>query len=414
MPLNGLISLVDRKYISETNKSCDPLERVNDHLYKKRCDLDSHPMDVDGTRDSTASFTVCPQKELWHCFGCGTSGDRFEYVSQKFHVDHIESIHIVAELEGVDLTPYYENVSAEEQIKINLFNENNMARDIAHNNLLNSNSAMEYLLGRGISRESIIRYKIGYAPPMNNGIVDCFSSIGNSAALHLNRKDQFNNAILFPITDVNGRMRYFQSRPFNPLTGLKYIGASDTHPLFDETDRIYGFHLSKSGLYKNGGVLVGVEGAPDTIVCMQHGIIACGFLGTVVNQNTFDLLNKYRVNELVLLLDGDKAGRDRSLKISEKYLHLQTSVKLKVAMLPDSYDPDEYINKFGVDSLNEIINNAPYAIQYLIDSKWNEANTPTLKMEFMYSIQPYISLIHDKIMRSIIILFKFQIWLLNL
>lgn len=404
MPLNQLISLADARYTAETGKPCSPIERVNDHLYKKKCDLDEHPVDEkDGTKDSTASFTICPPKELWHCFGCGAHGDRFEYISKKFHVDHIEAIQIVAELQGFDLSSYYVELTMEEQIRNNLFKDNDKAREIAHNALLNDERALSYMHGRGITDESIEMFKLGYAPPLDSGNVTIFNEIGNSVALQLDRKDQFNDAILFPITDVNGRMRYFQSRPFKPYPGMKYIGGNDTHPLFEETDRIFGFNISKKMLMMNGGRLVGVEGAPDCIACIQVGIPACGFLGTVVNQMTFDLLQKYRVTELTLLLDGDKAGQDRSHKICENYMALQTNVRLKVATLPDGYDPDEYINEFGADSLKEIINNAVYAIQHLIDSKWQNANTVTGKIEFMYSIQPYMNAIDDTIVRNIMI-----------
>ena len=402
MDLDQFIILADKRYTTETGIRCDALEKVNDHLYKKKCDLDDHPIDNDGTRDSTPSFTVCPPKELWHCFGCGTSGDRFEYISRKFHVEHITSIKIAAEIQGMDLSSYYEEVSDEDKIKNELFNENNKARDIAYQSLLSNEHALNYLFGRGITKEAIDLFKIGYAPPIN-GNISQFDSIGNNIALQLDRRDQFNDAILFPITDVNGRMRYFQSRPFNPITGMKYIGGATNHPLYDETDRIFGFNISKKELYKNGGRLVGVEGAPDAIACIQQGIPACGFLGTVVNQNTFDLLNKYRVTELILLLDGDKAGRDRSFKICEKYLGLKTSVRLRVAVMPDGYDPDEYINTFGSESLKEIIDNSLYAIEYLINSKWNEATTPTSKMSFMHDIQPYIISVHDKVTRNIMI-----------
>ena len=168
MGLDQFIMLADKRYTAETGKKCDALECVNDHLYKKRCDLDEHPVDTDGTKDSTASFTVCPPKELWHCFGCGISGDRFEYISRKFHVDHMESIKITAEIQGFDLSPYYEDVSAEEQIMIGLFNENEQARNIAHQALLDSPKAMEYLKGRGMSEDVIRLFKLGYAPPLDN------------------------------------------------------------------------------------------------------------------------------------------------------------------------------------------------------------------------------------------------------
>ena len=403
MDLDEFIRLADKKYSAETGKPTNPIEMVNDHLYKKQCDLDTHPADEDGTRDSTASFTICPPKEMWYCFGCGAGGDRFEYISVRFNVDHIEAINMTAEIEGVDLTPYYAELSHEDMIRENLFKENALARQLAHEALLKDETALTYLRGRGMTDESIELFQLGFAPPAN-GRISIFDTVANSPVLQLDRMDMFNNAILFPITDVFGRMRYFQSRPFNPLPGMKYIGGNDNHPLYDETDRIFGFHISRKMLYKNGGRIIGVEGAPDTIACIQAGLCACGFLGTVVNQLTFDLLGKYRVVELTLLLDGDKAGRDRSFKICEKYLTLQTNVRLRVASLPDGYDPDEFINKYGVDKLKEIVDSAPYAVQYLIDSKWNEAKTPTEKMQFMYDIQKYMNAITDKMVKHIMVM----------
>lgn len=403
MDLAEFISLADKRFTTETGIQTNPIEMVNDHLYKKQCDLDTHPADDDGTRDSTASFTICPQKEMWYCFGCGSGGDRFEYISVRFNVDHIESIKITAEIIGIDLTPFYEKLSPDDEIRENLFKENAIARQLAHDALLKSESALAYLHGRGITDESIEQFQLGFAPP-TDGRISLFDTIANSVALQLNRMDMFNNAILFPITDVFGRMRYFQSRPFKPMPGMKYIGGNDNHPLYDDTDRIFGFSVSRKMLYKNHGCIIGVEGAPDTIACVQAGLCACGFLGTVVNQMTFDLLGKYRVNELTLLLDGDKAGRDRSFKICEKYLTLKTNVRLKVASLPDGYDPDDFINKYGVDELKTIIDGAPYAVQFLIDSKWNEAITPTQKIQFIYNIQSYMNAISDKMVKHIMVM----------
>ena len=403
MPLDQFISLADARYTRETGIKCNTIEMVNDHLFKKCCDLDEHPVDPhDGSKDSTASFTICPQKELFYCFGCGASGDRFEYVSKRFHVDRMESIIITAEIEDMDLTPYMVELSTEEKIRLELFKQNEEARSIAHNALFENDDALNYLHGRGITDESIDLFMLGYAPELNAGKT-IFANLPNAHALQLDRKDQFNNAILFPICDTSGRMRYFQSRPFNPLPGMKYIGGNDTHPLFDETDRIFGFDIAKRQFARNGGKIVGVEGAPDTIACVQQGIVTCGFLGTSLNQNTYDILDKYRVTELTLLLDGDKAGKDKTFKNAEKYLTFKTNVRLKIAQLPDPYDPEEFINKFGPDELRKILDDAVYAVQYLIDTKWNDAKTPTQKAEFIYSVQNYMNAINDTVMKKLMV-----------
>lgn len=403
MPLDQFIALADARFTRETGIKCNPIEMVNDHLYKKQCDLDEHPIDADGTKDSTASFTICPQKELFYCFGCGASGDRFEYISKRFHVDHMESINISAEIEDFDLKPYLTELTTEEKLILELYRQNDEARSIAHNALYESDKALDYLHSRGISDDSIDMFNLGYAPELSNGNT-MFSNLPNADTLQLKRKDQFNDAILFPINDTSGRMRYFQSRPFNPITGMKYIGANDSHPLFDEVDRIFGFDIAKKSLARNGGKLVGVEGAPDTIACVQQGIVACGFLGTAMNQNTFNILDRYRVTELTLLLDGDKAGRKKTFDNAEKYLTtIKTNVRLKIAVLPDPYDPEEFINTFGPDKLFEILDSAVYAVQFLIDTKWNDAVTPTQKAEFIYSIQNYMNAIGDDIIKKLMI-----------
>lgn len=402
MPLQHLIELADVEYYEKSGKQPNQITKVNDRLYKKKCDMDVHPVDSDGSVDSTPSFTICPQKELWHCFGCGAHGDRFEYVSQRFNMSHMEAIEKVAEIEQFDLTPYYVEMTVEEQMIIGLFKSNDEARDMAYNELISNDKALEYLHGRGITDESIEMFQLGYAPPVGDGSI--FNNIDNKDALQLNRKDQFNDSILFPINDSMGRMRYFQARPFVSPSGMKYIGSNDSHPLFSREERMFGFDIAKRNLIRNGGKLVGVEGAPDAIACVQHGINAVGILGTAINQETFNLLSKYRVHTLVLLLDGDKAGKDKAIKDSEKYLGIDTDVHLKVAVVPeDGLDPEEYINKNGADGLIETINDAPYAVQYLIDSKWNNATTPTAKMEYIYSIQPYMDAIDNQVLKKIMV-----------
>lgn len=394
MPLNEVIEIIDGSM----------LEYVNDHLYKKKCDLDSHPMDKDGTRDSTPSFTVCPQKELWYCFGCNTGGDRFEYASRKFHIDHMEAIYRVAEIVGADLTQYYEEQTPEEMIKDSLFRENNMARDIAHKLLMNTPQALQYLQGRGMSIDTIEEFQLGYAPPITGDRVTMFDDIPNSISLQLDRKDQFNDAILFPICDAYGRMRYFQSRPFHPYVGMKYIGGQDTHPLFDDNDRIFGLAVAKKEIRRFGGKLIGTEGGPDAIACHQHGIPAIATLGTAVSQMLFDLLDKYRVAEFILMFDGDKAGWNASIQVANKYLAFTTKVRLKIVMMPEGGDPEDFINKFGGKALLDLIKDAPLAIEHLMDAEYKDINpdTPTKKIEFLMAMEKYVAGVHDDMTKKIL------------
>jgi DNA primase catalytic core len=398
MPLNEFIIAADLLFKDRTGRESSQLERVNDNLYRKNCDLDSHPVDSDGSKDSTPSFTVSPNKEMFYCFGCGVGGDRFEYLSQKFNIDHIAAIRLAAEIVGLDLKPYESEITEEDKVKNTLFAETDKARQVGNTALMMNTVAMEYLKNRGITEESIIKYKIGYSANVNQ-----WSSFPNAYALEFLRNDKMTDSILFPVTDSSGNMRYFQSRPFTPVKGMKYIGASESHPLYDSVDRIFGFSEAKKELHNTGGNLVGVEGAPDAIALMQVGIPACAVMGTAVNQKTFDLLERFRIVEFTILLDGDKAGIDRSFKIAEKYLGLKTKVRLRVASIDDNTDPDEYIIKHGANKIRNIINKAPYAIEYLINTKWAGATTPTEKIGFLNTIKPYIAGVNDKVVHGIMI-----------
>lgn len=398
MPLNEVIELIDGH---------QSLQYVNDHLYKKCCDLNEHPMDTDGSKDSTPSFTVNPDKEMFYCFGCGAGGDRFEYASKKYNIGHIDAIVKIAELQNFDLTPYYVELTDEEKVISSLFAENNKAREIAHNSLLANDHAMEYLVSRGISLDSIEEFKLGYAPLLDSSEVTLFSNIPNKYPLQLMRKDMLSDAILFPVNDATGKMRYFQSRPFTPQVGMKYIGAGDDHPLFNDVDRVYGLDVARKKLSKWKGRLVGVEGAPDTIMCNQIGIPAVAFLGTAINEQRIQFLERFRITELILLLDGDKAGLNSMNKVIRKYLSWKTSIKLRVAILPEGLDPNDFINKYGKEALYEIIENAPYALQYLVDRVWNsimaDGITLTGKIIFLNETNEFVSMTHDKLIRNMLI-----------
>lgn len=389
------------------------IERINDGLYRMCCDLDSHPVGDDGSKDSTPSFSISPLKELWYCFGCGATGDRFEYIQRIENLDHVDAIKRCADIQHFDLSTFYAEVTQEDMIRESLFDENAKASNIAHTSLYTNVDAMNYLLGRGMTLQTIEDFRIGYAPPLTNNQVVMFNTIPNSQLLQLDRVDQFNNAILFPVCDAYGHMRYFQSRPFvMPKPGMKYIGGSKSHPLYDENDRLFGFNIAKKNIRDVGGRLVGVEGAPDAIMCNQFGIPTVGFLGTVVNQKTVELLDRYRVTELILLLDGDEAGYHKSLTIAEKSFEFNTNVRIKIAHMPEGFDPDEFLIKSGKAALDKILNDAVYAAQYLIDVKWDEyghPDTPTKKMEFVWAIQTYIIQTTDKVIQEILIQYISQL-----
>jgi len=401
MPLDEFIAIVDGGV---------PMNRMHDELYKKRCNLDGHPLNEDGEKDTTPSFTVNPKKELFYCFGCGGTGDRVQYVQDTLYMGYVEALRKTAELSGFDLTPYYAEMTEEERLQEQSYKENSVAREIAHQALLNDEIAMNYLISRGITRESISQYKVGYAPRLVDGTVHLFDQLLSKTYLKLHVAKQFNHAILFPVTTPHGKMRYFQSRPFNPIdSGQRYIGADDKHPLFNKEDRFFGFDIMRKKVHQNRGVVAVVEGAPDTIAMDQIGIPTIGTLGTTFNKRSFEQFSKYRIKTAVLVYDGDKAGKTRRNKIAEQYLEFDSDVRLKIAVIPEGEgDPEDYINTNGWEAMHSVVNNAKYVTEYLIEQLWEEMKegrdiTTSLKIDFIWDAQKYVSATKDPLLRKLLI-----------
>jgi len=408
MPLNRFIEAVDKS----------AMIRVSDELYKKRCNMDIHPTGDDGEKDTTPSFTVQPQKGFYYCFGCGASGDHIQYVEEVKKVSHIEAMFIAADIMGFDLQPYMAELTEEEKYENELYANNGMAREFAHQKLFSNPQAMDYMLGRGFTIDTLMEYKIGYADRMNMGRVTtwdgCIAQFKNELHLVETRstaKKQFDNAILFPVTTPWGAMRYFQSRPFEAATkGQRYIGADDDHPLYSKEDRFFGFDIMRRKLHNYNNQAVVVEGAPDTMKVSQAGFPTFGALGTTINKRTYDMCDKYRIHTLILLFDGDSAGRIRTKKIARDYLKFETDVRLKIALLPMGYDPDDYIGQHGFDAIKEVLDSSVYVTQYLIDilyeemsDRYTELNKQTMNIDFMWDAQELINAVNDPFMKKIMI-----------
>lgn len=339
--------------------------------------------------EKAPSFIVSRSKQLCHCFGCHFGGDVFRLVERWHNASHGEAINILASLIGFDLSSYYAELSDEERYIEDLISANGAVARWWQSGAVTPRFS-DWLSERGIDQNIATEFGIGYSRvPLQVDQTD----IQYVDLLQLDRTDMFTDAIVLPIHNAYGGIIAFQTRPFNPRPGSKYISTGGNSPLIKVNPvRMYGFHRARKHIRNNAGRLIIVEGAPDVLQMVRHFPNTAGSMGTAFVQAHLDYLSRFDVKEIITLYDGDKAGRSAATSLAKKIGTLKTDITIKVATIPTEDDPDSFLLRFGPDKMREVIGSARYATQYLIDITWAEHNpvTVTDKMDFLHAVRPFV------------------------
>ncbi len=326
--------------------------------------------------EKTPSFSVSPDKQLFHCFGCGASGNVFSLIMQMEKLTFPEAARFLGRRSGVNI-PERRSVSpAEDDLKERVFKLNHLAaRFYAYclHNTTPGKNALEYLLKRGIKQETIELFMLGYAPADWTGFFNFARKKGVSPDLMVQgglvspgrekgHYDRFRNRLMFPIANISGNVAGFGGRALEEgeKNGPKYLNSPET-PVFDKGSMLYGLNLAREEIRRSKKAIV-MEGYTDVITAFQAGIRnAVASLGTALTAEQGRLL-RYQAETAVTAYDSDSAGEAatwRGLAI------LQASGCLvQVAVLPEGSDPDSYIRQYGPESFAKLIDNASPLMEY--------------------------------------------------
>jgi DNA primase catalytic core len=324
--------------------------------------------------EKTPSFTVTPEKGIYHCFGCGRSGDLFGFVMEKEGVSFPEAVEILASYAGIEIPgPHLEEKGREggrEKACLDLLSE---ARSLYQEYLHSADGqrAMKYLVGRGIRPETIEAFHIGAAPPDWRFLTDRYS--GKEDLLMeagLARKsdsgrlyDFFRDRILFPIEDLADRCLGFGGRVIRPEDQPKYINSPDS-ALFHKGRILYGLNRALPALRKNRRAIL-VEGYLDVIGLYEAGIHgAVAPLGTAFTEDHRSLIARY-ADELILFLDGDEAGRAAATRAARTLL--AGNLTARVLFLPRGADPFDFSRiQDAVSVFEDMVEKAVPAYRFLL------------------------------------------------
>lgn len=372
--------------VSETVKL-----RRSGHSYTGFCPF--HP------NTKTPAFAVFPDSGTWRCFGqCNEGGDIFKFVMKREGWDFAEALKYLAKKAGVELEPMTpERREREDEFEM-LRNILEQSVRFYQSQLLKTPAgkpALDYLLKRGITHESIEKFELGYAPDSYEALLGHLSGLGYGQEKMLEvgmlnerdsggHYDKFRNRIMFPIRDAAGKMAGFGARILDPDDVPKFLNSPQT-PLFNKSRLLYGLNMAKKPIRDADRVVI-VEGYLDVIALHQSGYANCvSPMGTAINEDQLRYLKKY-TRRIVLALDADAAGEKatlRGVEVARQALDRETELTynprgllkhearlqadVRVTTLPEGLDPDDVVLK-DKEAWQKIVDGAKPIVVHVMET----------------------------------------------
>lgn len=335
------------------------------------------------------SFSVSPDKQVYHCFGCGQGGNAITFLMSHDKVGFAEAVRTLAKRAGIPLPK--RSVDREKQeIFDKLYFANQMANQFFQN-CFNHKSmgkrARDYLAKRGLKKETVDSFGVGYAPAGWEGLLRFAKAKGvdlrvlNSAGLVVESEkkegyyDRFRDRLIFPISNLSGRIVGFGGRVLKEEDEPKYLNSPETL-IYQKGKLLYGLNLSKEIIRENNSAVV-VEGYMDLISLYQTGmknVVASS--GTAFTSDQARLLSRY-AEKVFLLFDADSAGRKAALRSVDSLF--DSGLDVSVVDLPSGEDPDSLVRKHGVKKVLEKLKEAKSFIDFkaeLIGEKFYRLSLP--------------------------------------
>ncbi len=322
--------------------------------------------------EKTPSFTVYPENGSFYCFGCGAGGDVFTFTGLIENLDYIESVKLLAERSGVAL-PQDGYDDSMQKLKNTIYDINRDTARFFHSYLMSADGkwALDYLYGRGLTLKTIKHFGLGAAPDSWDALIKHLKSKGyresDMIAANVVGKsqrgslyDRFRKRVMFPIINIRGNIIAFSGRamPGEDKQGGKYVNTADT-PVYKKSANLFGMNFAKNACTER---VILVEGNMDVISLHQAGFTnTVAPLGTAFTTEQANLLARY-TKEIVLMLDADAAGQ-KAIKRATELLQ-NTGLSVRVVVIPDGKDPDEYIKKNGADRFSALLSGAVSDMEY--------------------------------------------------
>ena len=363
--------------------------------------------------EKTPSFTVYPETGSFYCFGCGVGGDVFTFTGLIENLDYMESIKLLAERSGISL-PQDGYDDSMQRLKKKIYDINRDTARFFHSFLMSPGGklALDYLTGRGLTVKTIKHFGLGAAPDSWDALIHHLKEKGYTESdmlaanvISKNERggiyDRFRKRVMFPIINIRGNIVAFSGRamPGEDKQGGKYVNTSDT-PVYKKSENLFGINFAKSVCSER---VILVEGNMDVISLHQAGFEnTVAPLGTAFTTEQANLLSRY-TKEIVLMLDADAAGQKAVRRASG--LLENTGLSVRVVVVPDGKDPDEYIKKNGKERFAALLEGAVSDMEYklLTAAKDIDLNSEDGRLKYLAAAAEIIAATDDIMTRDIYI-----------
>jgi len=362
-------------------------------------------------KEKSPSFTVSPDRQIYHCFGCDAGGDVISFVQEYEKVDFMVALQMLADRVGMELN--FEDGDGKSSNKRELFKIHEGVAQLYHRILQEHESGeagRAYLATRSLKPETVSAFQIGFAPDRFDALEKWalqqkipFELMEQAGLMARSERgsvyDRFRKRLMFPIFDEAGRVIGFSGRLIDPKgKGGKYVNSPET-PLFRKSRVLFGIDKARREIADKRTAIV-VEGQLDAIRCHEAGIVnVVASQGTALTSDHARMIRRY-ADEVILVLDADAAGQKAALRSSEAFVAEELSVR--VASLPQGEDPDSMILSQGADALLAKVSAAVSALDFLIDSsaRKEDLNTEAGLMRTSRAVQSLIACAPGAIQRD--------------
>ena len=361
--------------------------------------------------EKTASFSVNPDKGIYYCFGCHKGGGVINFQMEIEGLSYPDAVRALAKRAGLTV-PEDELYESRYKQQERLWALHKEAARFFHSQLYApvGKEALEYALGRGLTKATLTTFGIGYAPDSWDSMVKAMRAKGyteqelkDSGLVTVSQKngnlfDRFRGRLMFPIIDVRGNVIAFGGRIIkNDQDTAKYLNSPETL-IFNKRKNLFGLNLAKKS--KQGSLIL-VEGNIDVVTLHQYGFDnAIASLGTSLTEEQAALMTRYTA-QVVLIYDGDQAGQNatkRAIPILEK-----AGLQVKVLQIKDAKDPDEFLKKFGADRFKLLLEESSNRVEYQLNAirRKYDLREDDQKVKFLQESADLISSLISAVQREV-------------
>ena len=403
------MALIAEHIIEQVREANDIVDVISDYVQLKRSGRNFFGR-CPFHNEKTPSFSVSPDKQIYHCFGCGAGGNVINFIMEHERLDFLSSVKLLADRANIHI----ETDSGEPRKKddrASIYNMHEIATRVFERQLNGApaKSAKDYLLKRGRSEETLKTFRVGFAPDSWDTVTLEVMKLGLSQDV-LTRSgllmpkngggyyDRFRNRIMFPIMDINGKVQALGGRIFGEAEGAKYMNSPET-PIYHKGRTLYGLNQSRDEI-RTSRIAILVEGYMDLIRLYQEGFqnVVAG-TGTAFTPEQAGLVKRF-ADKVLVCYDGDAAGQKAAQKAGLTLL--DKGLDVRIIQIPKGEDPDSFFDEKDAKAFQKLIDFALDFMTFVLRNNQDQMDSPVKRTAFLEGMVSELALMQNEILRGML------------